>query len=409
MIKSSIQNFLAVTVMVFMTVFIAFFLYSNIHLKNKITLQIVQEMEFISDIFTNAILDVMSRGHDKQTYSVILGYGNFIGVTDLGIYKLTGEEAFQAPSLRPEDSSKIIRKIGPADENFWKVTETMNLTYFFDHDKLTYTRYVPLGSEEACISCHMENTTLGILKVSFSAKSQFETLMHIQQFIWALGLIAALPIAGLFISGVIIRDKNRLYLQLEEANNDLRATYNNLSETKYYLQMILDNSKAVIITTDNDGKIVEFNREAEALLEYKKDEAIGKDVLMLYENPEQRNELISRSRFKDGEIWAVRNREVTLRSKSGKLFYVSLTLSALVNDRGGIVGTVGIGKDISEQKMLQLKLIQSEKLAGIGTLASGIAHEINNPLAGILGMAEAIRDEDDTGIIKSYANDIIRY
>ena len=78
MIKSSIQNFLAVTVMVFMTVFIAFFLYSNIHLKNKITLQIVQEMEFISDIFTNAILDVMSRGHDKQTYSVILGYGNFI-------------------------------------------------------------------------------------------------------------------------------------------------------------------------------------------------------------------------------------------------------------------------------------------------------------------------------------------
>ena len=409
MIKSSIQNFLAVTVMVFMTVFIAFFLYSNIHLKNKITLQIVQEMEFISDIFTNAILDVMSRGHDKQTYSVILGYGNFIGVTDLGIYKLTGEEAFQAPSLRPEDSSKIIRKIGPADENFWKVTETMNLTYFFDHDKLIYTRYVPLGSEEACISCHMENTTLGILKVSFSAKSQFETLMHIQQFIWALGLIAALPIAGLFISGVIIRDKNRLYLQLEEANNDLRATYNNLSETKYYLQMILDNSKAVIITTDNDGKIVEFNREAEALLEYKKDEAIGKDVLMLYENPEQRNELISRSRFKDGEIWAVRNREVTLRSKSGKLFYVSLTLSALVNDRGGIVGTVGIGKDISEQKMLQLKLIQSEKLAGIGTLASGIAHEINNPLAGILGMAEAIRDEDDTGIIKSYANDIIRY
>jgi len=409
MIKSSIQNFLAVTVMVFMTVFIAFFLYSNIHLKNKITLQIVQEMEFISDVFTNAILDVMSRGHDKQTYSVILGYGNFIGVTDLGIYKLTGEEAFQAPSLRPEDSSKIIRKIGPADENFWKVVETMNLTYFFDHDKLIYTRYVPLGSEEACISCHMENTTLGILKVSFSAKSQFETLMHIQQFIWALGLIAALPIAGLFISGVIIRDKNRLYLQLEEANNDLRATYNNLSETKYYLQMILDNSKAVIITTDNDGKIVEFNREAEALLEYKKDEAIGKDVLMLYENPEQRNELISRSRFKDGEIWAVRNREVTLRSKSGKLFYVSLTLSALVNDRGGIVGTVGIGKDISEQKMLQLKLIQSEKLAGIGTLASGIAHEINNPLAGILGMAEAIRDEDDTGIIKSYANDIIRY
>ena len=409
MIKRSIPNFLAVTVMVFMTVFIALFLYSNIHLKNKITLQTVQEMEFISDVFAKAILDVMSGGHDKETYAVITGYGNLMGVEDLGIYKLTGEEAFQAPSLQPEGGSKMIRKIGPADENFWKVSETMNLTDFFDHDKRAYTRYLPLRSEEACINCHIKNTPLGILKVSFSAKSHFETLAHIQQFIWALGLIVALPIAGLFISGVIIRDKNRLYAQLEEANNDLRATYNNLSETKYYLQMILDNSKALVITTDTEGKIVEFNREAEALLEYKKDEAAGKDVLMLYENPEQRNELISRSRFEDGEIWAARNREVTLRSKSGKLFYINLTLSALVDDKGGVMGTVGIGKDISEQKMLQFKLIQSEKLAGIGTLASGIAHEINNPLAGILGMAEAIRDEDDANVIKSYANDIIHY
>src|SRR3989337_2163117 len=303
----------------------------------------------------------------------------------------------------------MIRKIGPADENFWKVIETMNLADFFDHDKRTYTRYVPLRSEEACINCHIKNTPLGILKVTFSAKRHFETLAHIQQFIWALGLIVALPIAGLFISGVIIRDKNRLYAQLEEANNDLRATYNNLSETKYYLQMILDNSKALVITTDTEGKIVEFNREAEALLEYKKDEAAGKDVLMLYENPEQRNELISRSRFEDGEIWAARNREVTLRSKSGKLFYINLTLSALVDDKGGVMGTVGIGKDVSEQKMLQFKLIQSEKLAGIGTLATGIAHEINNPLAGILGMAEAARDETNPELVMSYINDIIRY
>ena len=73
------------------------------------------------------------------------------------------------------------------------------------------------------------------------------------------------------------------------------------------------------------------------------------------------------------------------------------------------IGSVGIGKDISEQKMLQFKLLQSEKLAGIGTLASGIAHEINNPLAGILGMAEAIRDESDMETIKSYTDDIIQY
>jgi len=59
--------------------------------------------------------------------------------------------------------------------------------------------------------------------------------------------------------------------------------------------------------------------------------------------------------------------------------------------------------------MLQFKLMQSEKLAGIGTLATGIAHEINNPLAGILGMAEAIREESDMTLIKSHTEDIIQY
>ncbi len=66
-----------------------------------------------------------------------------------------------------------------------------------------------------------------------------------------------------------------------------------------------------------------------------------------------------------------------------------------------------IGKEISEQRELQYRLLQSEKLAGIGTLASGIAHEINNPLGVILGMAEAILEEDDPELVKSYANDIV--
>jgi signal transduction histidine kinase len=70
---------------------------------------------------------------------------------------------------------------------------------------------------------------------------------------------------------------------------------------------------------------------------------------------------------------------------------------------------VGISRDVSEQSMLRQKLVQSEKMAGLGTLASGISHEINNPLAGVLGMAEAIRDENDLEKIKSFSKDIIDY
>ena len=58
---------------------------------------------------------------------------------------------------------------------------------------------------------------------------------------------------------------------------------------------------------------------------------------------------------------------------------------------------------------LQAELIQSEKLAGIGTLAAGIAHEISSPLFGILGLAEAVTDEQDLALAQGYARDIVEY
>jgi len=64
---------------------------------------------------------------------------------------------------------------------------------------------------------------------------------------------------------------------------------------------------------------------------------------------------------------------------------------------------------LEETRSLQAELIQSEKLAGIGTLAAGIAHEISSPLFGIMGLAEAIADEQDLPLAQSYARDIVEY
>jgi PAS domain S-box-containing protein len=193
--------------------------------------------------------------------------------------------------------------------------------------------------------------------------------------------------------------------EISEKNLSLEKTYQELYKTKNYLEKIIDHSKDIIITTDINGNIVEFNPEAEEKLGYKKELIIGEPASILYENPDERREIMD---FVN-KFGVVRNREVHLLSKKGDVHHVSLTLSQLKNDAGEFVGTVGISKDISEERMLQYKLIESEKMAGIGTLASGIAHEINNPLAGILGMAEAILDENDRNKIHSYAEDIFRY
>ena len=65
--------------------------------------------------------------------------------------------------------------------------------------------------------------------------------------------------------------------------------------------------------------------------------------------------------------------------------------------------------EVTEQKQLQEQLIQAEKLAGLGTLASGMAHEINNPMQGILSLAEIIQDEDAPQKIRQHARDIEKF
>lgn len=406
----SMLNYLAIALMLFMLALTVVFLYSSGQLKSRITVQFVQKTELVAELITHSVFGLMSAGHSEQSAGMVSAYGNVIGIEDIAIFKPGGQEAFAGKVAAGTPRGAPRKIMSNEEESFKKAAATMLSAGFFDWKDMTYSQYVPMRSEGACVSCHAkEGELLGVLKIKLTTGSDFELLRYLQRLIWTLWFIVFLPVGALFVAGAIIREKNKLNVQLEQSAGDLRKTYNELAGTRSYLQMILDNSKVMIITTDTDGNIVEFNREAEKVLGYSKDEVAGKNVLMLYDNPEQRAELINRGRPVTDDVWAVRNREVVLRTKQGKRIYSILTLSTMIDDVGKIIGTVGVSKDISEQKMLQFKLLQSEKLAGIGTLASGIAHEINNPLAGILGMAEAIRDEDDMALIKSYTNDIIQY
>jgi PAS domain S-box-containing protein len=79
----------------------------------------------------------------------------------------------------------------------------------------------------------------------------------------------------------------------------------------------------------------------------------------------------------------------------------------VLDEKGNVLSAIEYVKDITEEQRLQEQLIQSEKLAGIGILASGVAHEINNPLSGIIGMAEIALEEGDPAKNESCLKDIL--
>jgi C4-dicarboxylate-specific signal transduction histidine kinase len=79
----------------------------------------------------------------------------------------------------------------------------------------------------------------------------------------------------------------------------------------------------------------------------------------------------------------------------------------ILDEKGELASVIEYMKDITEEQRLHEQLIQSEKLAGIGILASGVAHEINNPLSGIIGMAEVALEEEDPSKNESYLMDIL--
>ena len=166
-----------------------------------------------------------------------------------------------------------------------------------------------------------------------------------------------------------------------------------LRQTREYLQDILDNSPVIIITTDTNDNIASFNRGAERSLGYAADEVIGKPITMLYRDPTKREEFLRLVR--SGK--SVQDYSFELVCKDDTLLPISLTLSQLRDSSGRTIGTVGMSKDISHRKALMAQILQSERMAAVGRLASGVAHEINNPLAiisEITGFLSELAEED---------------
>lgn len=169
------------------------------------------------------------------------------------------------------------------------------------------------------------------------------------------------------------------------------------------LEQVFSSMQATLVVSDNQGLIQIVNRALLELLGYTEEELLGRPLSAISTGAEL-PATSSPEVAMHSESLALVRVETRYRSRDGRLIPMLGARSALRDEEGRMEGVVCIGFDLTERKEFVAQLFQSEKLASIGQLAAGIAHEINNPLGFIFSnlgtLAEYSRDV--LGLVQGY-------
>lgn len=156
------------------------------------------------------------------------------------------------------------------------------------------------------------------------------------------------------------------------------------------LQSIIQNYSDAVIALDNDNKIFFWNKGAERIFGYTAEEMLGKTVDPIIPTElKEKEELqwLIEETLKKGYI---ENYETERITKDGRRIVVNLSRSLIKDESGEILGSIAIIRDVTKMKELEKQIQHSDKLALVGQIAAGIAHEIGTPLNVISGNAEYI-------------------
>lgn len=163
--------------------------------------------------------------------------------------------------------------------------------------------------------------------------------------------------------------------EISNAINELAST---LSKVRSYTELILEGTGEGVIALDKDSKVVFFNKAAEILLNINREHVIEKD----YREIVREEKDLLRETIKDA--LAGKNRNIlksVYRLNNGQ--EIPLSINSFCLETSGREGAVMILRDLSDMERLERKLRQTDKLAALGKLVAGVAHEIRNPIASI--------------------------
>ncbi len=179
--------------------------------------------------------------------------------------------------------------------------------------------------------------------------------------------------------------------QIKEVKQERDRLAKKLDLNQQHLNTILYKSDTAIAVINCDEKFVSWNHGAEKMFGYSESEIINQPSTFLMPNDEKfirELEYIISETKNNGSVQIV---DTKRKTKSGKIIPVQLKVTQMQTAEGFNCGRTMIMQDVSQVKQLQQQVDQSEKLAVIGQLAAGVAHEIGNPLTSISALVQILQ------------------
>jgi PAS domain S-box-containing protein len=165
-----------------------------------------------------------------------------------------------------------------------------------------------------------------------------------------------------------------------------------LQRERDFNQKILNTTQSMILVLDTAGLISYANRRCYEA-GYQEGELIGHRLVDWVEASHQEDFDAALETTADGH--QVENLELRVRRSDGSMGHFSISLSPMRDEQNAVNSVVVVMTDITDATLLQAKLAHSEKMATIGRLVSGVAHEVNNPLAAILGFTDLLLENPE--------------
>jgi PAS domain S-box-containing protein len=180
-----------------------------------------------------------------------------------------------------------------------------------------------------------------------------------------------------------------------------------LRQEQEFVRQLVANFPEMIAVLDLDGKFTFVSSRIHELLGRLPEEAVGKNLDTLVHRDDVERLKTSLRRFAEGEL---KDAQLEFRTKhaDGSWRLLRASVSPVYGSGGRISGVVASARDVTDAKEAEKQKLQKEKLAAMGEMMSGVAHELNNPLTAILGVSDLMRDRATDEVTRRQADMVLK-